>query len=30
MCAIYIPGIRHRIVREGFFPPGVLDKSAME
>ena len=30
MCAIYIAGIRHRILLEGFFLPGVLDKSAME
>jgi hypothetical protein len=30
MCAIYTAGIRHRILPEGFFLPGVLDKSAME
>jgi hypothetical protein len=30
MFAIYIAGIRHRILPEGFFLPGVLDKSAME
>ena len=30
MCAIYIAGIRRRILPEGPFLPGVLDKSAME